>query len=124
MDRYRSSIILRPQEISNHELIRRLGCLSMNGMIEADIYGNVNSTHVNGTAIMNGIGGPATSPGTPHLLLHDTVDGRGRSRIIPMVTHVDHTEHDVHVIVTEQGSRTCGPGPGSGPNGSSRTART
>ena len=25
------------------------------------------------------------------------------SCIVPMVSHVDHTEHDVHVIVTEQG---------------------
>ena len=53
-----SKIILRTQEISNHpEVIRRLGCLAMNGMIEADIYGNVNSTHVMGTRIQNGIGG-------------------------------------------------------------------
>jgi uncharacterized protein (TIGR00369 family) len=42
---YRERIVLRPQEISNHpELIRRLGLIAMNGMIEADIYGNVNST--------------------------------------------------------------------------------
>src|SRR5690606_13941850 len=55
---YRERILLRPQEISNHpELIRRLGCIAMNGMIEADLYGNVNSTHVAGSRIMNGIGG-------------------------------------------------------------------
>ncbi len=55
---YRDRIILRPQEISNHpEVIRRLGCLAMNGMIEADIYGNVNSTHIMGSSIQNGIGG-------------------------------------------------------------------
>ena len=58
MHEYNKKIILRPQEISNHpEIIRRLGCLAMNGMIEADIYGNVNSTHVMGTKIQNGIGG-------------------------------------------------------------------
>ncbi|HTY99022.1 MAG TPA: acetyl-CoA hydrolase/transferase C-terminal domain-containing protein, partial [Rhodocyclaceae bacterium] len=58
MARYREKIILRPQEISNHpEVIRRLGVIAMNGMIEADIYGNVNSTHVMGSKIMNGIGG-------------------------------------------------------------------
>src|SRR5690606_614523 len=45
MEDFHSRIILRPQEISNHpELIRRLGCIAMNGLIEADIYGNVNST--------------------------------------------------------------------------------
>lgn len=58
MGAYRSRMILRPQEISNHpELIRRLGCIAMNGLIEADIYGNVNSTHVMGSRIQNGIGG-------------------------------------------------------------------
>src|ERR1019366_8388844 len=60
----------------NHpELIRRLGCLSMNGMIEADIYGNVNSTHVNGTAIMNGIGGSG-GLGGKHLLHRPDGDPR------------------------------------------------
>ena len=107
MDRYRSSIILRPQEISNHpELIRRLGCLSMNGMIEADIYGNVNSTHVNGTAIMNGIGGSgdfARNAFISFFMTPSTAKAGNISCIVPMVTHVDHTEHDVHVIVTEQG---------------------
>ena len=56
--KFRRKIILRPQEISNHpELIGRLGCIAMNGLIEADIYGNVNSTHVMGSRIQNGIGG-------------------------------------------------------------------
>ena len=58
MASYRKQIVLRPQEISNHpEIIRRLGVIAMNGMIEADIYGNVNSTHVMGSRIQNGIGG-------------------------------------------------------------------
>ena len=66
MERFRHKMILRPQEISNHpELIRRLGCLAMNGLIEADIYGNVNSTHVMGSRIQNGIGGSGISPATP-----------------------------------------------------------
>ncbi|WP_287103545.1 acetyl-CoA hydrolase/transferase C-terminal domain-containing protein, partial [Brevundimonas sp.] len=58
MEQFRGKIILRPQEISNHpELIRRLGCIAMNGLLEADIYGNVNSTQVMGSRIQNGIGG-------------------------------------------------------------------
>src|SRR6202030_1423969 len=41
---YRDRVVLRSQEISNHPgIIRRLGVIAMNGMIEADIYGNVNS---------------------------------------------------------------------------------
>ncbi len=107
MERYRGNIVLRPQEISNHpELIRRLGCLAMNGMIEADIYGNVNSTHVNGTAIMNGIGGSgdfARNAYVSFFMTPSTAKKGAVSCIVPMVTHVDHTEHDVHVIVTEQG---------------------
>jgi succinyl-CoA:acetate CoA-transferase len=107
MDRYRDSLLLRPQEISNHpELIRRLGCLAMNGMIEADIYGNVNSTHVNGTAIMNGIGGSGDFARNAYIsffMTPSTAKKGAVSCIVPMVTHVDHTEHDVHVVVTEQG---------------------
>jgi succinyl-CoA:acetate CoA-transferase len=50
--------VLRPQEISNHpEVVRRLGIIALNTALEFDIYGNVNSTHVGGTHMMNGIGG-------------------------------------------------------------------
>lgn len=104
---YRERIVLRPQEISNHpEVIRRLGCLAMNGMIEADIYGNVNSTHVMGSSIQNGIGGSgdfARNAFISLFLTPSTAKGGAISCIVPMASHVDHTEHDVHVIVTEQG---------------------
>lgn len=104
---YRDRIILRPQEISNHpEVIRRLGCLAMNGAIEADIYGNVNSTHVMGSSIMNGIGGSgdfARNAYVAMFLTPSTAKNGAISSIVPMVSHVDHTEHDVHVIITEQG---------------------
>lgn len=105
--RYRQSIILRTQEISNHpEVIRRLGVIAMNGLIEADIYGNVNSTHVMGTQIMNGIGGSGDFARNAYLSIFmtpSTAKGGAISSIVPMVSHVDHTEHDVQVIVTEQG---------------------
>jgi len=104
---YRDKIILRPQEISNHpEVIRRLGCLAMNGMIEADIYGNVNSSHIMGSAICNGIGGSgdfARNACIAIFLTPSTARNGAISCIVPMVSHVDHTEHDAHVIVTEQG---------------------
>jgi succinyl-CoA:acetate CoA-transferase len=104
---YRKRIVLRPQEISNHpEVIRRLGCLAMNGMIEADIYGNVNSTHVMGTSIQNGIGGSGDFARNAYISFFMTPSTAKRgaiSCIVPMVSHVDHTEHDVHVVVTEQG---------------------
>jgi succinyl-CoA:acetate CoA-transferase len=104
---YRDQIILRPQEISNHpEVIRRLGCLAMNGMIEADIYGNVNSTHIMGSSIVNGIGGSGDFTRNAYVAMFlspSTAKNGAISCIVPMVSHVDHTEHDVHVIVTEQG---------------------
>ena len=100
-------MVLRPQEISNHpELIRRLGVIAMNGLIEADIYGNVNSTHIRGTAIMNGIGGSGDFARNAYLSIFmtpSTAKDGAISCIVPMVSHVDHTEHDVQVIVTEQG---------------------
>jgi succinyl-CoA:acetate CoA-transferase len=104
---YRERIVLRSQEISNHpEVVRRLGCLAMNGMIEADIYGNVNSTHVMGSSIQNGIGGSGDFARNAYISMFvspSTAKDGGISAIVPMVSHVDHTEHDVHVIVTEQG---------------------
>jgi succinyl-CoA:acetate CoA-transferase len=104
---YHDRIILRPQEISNHpEVIRRLGCLAMNGMIEADIYGNVNSTHIMGSSIVNGIGGSgdfARNAYVAMFLSPSTAKNGAISCMVPMVSHVDHTEHDVHVIITEQG---------------------
>jgi succinyl-CoA:acetate CoA-transferase len=104
---YRSRIVLRPQEISNHaELVRRLGCIAINGMVEADIYGNVNSTHVAGTSIINGIGGSGDFARNGFLscfVTPSTAKNGAISCLVPMVSHVDHTEHDVAVVVTEQG---------------------
>jgi len=104
---YRERIVFRPQEISNHpEVIRRLGVIAMNGLIEADIYGNVNSTHIMGTSIMNGIGGSGDFARNAYLSFFMTpsvAKGGEISCIVPMASHVDHTEHDVQVIVTEQG---------------------
>lgn len=107
IDFYRKRIILRPQEISNHpELVRRLGVIAMNSMIEADIYGNINSTHVMGTGMMNGIGGSGDFARNGYLSFFVTpsvAKGGKISCIVPMCSHVDHTEHDTQIIVTEQG---------------------
>src|SRR6201993_2287146 len=107
MSSYRDRIVLRPQEISNHpEIIRRLGVIAMNGMIEADIYGNVNSTHVMGSRIQNGIGGSGDFARNGYLSIFmapSTAQKGTISTIAPMVSHVDHTEHDVQVVVTERG---------------------
>lgn len=107
IDFYRERIILRTQEISNHpELIRRLGVIAINGMIEADIYGNVNSTHIMGSGMMNGIGGSGdfTRNSFVSIFVRPSIAKDGAiSAIVPMVSHHDHTEHDTQIIVTEQG---------------------
>lgn len=103
----KDKIILRPMEISNNpEVIRRLGVIGMNSMIEADIYGNVNSTHIMGTKMMNGIGGSGDFTRNGFFSFYvspSTAKGGAISAIVPMVSHHDHTEHDVMFIVTEQG---------------------
>ncbi|WP_311488623.1 acetyl-CoA hydrolase/transferase family protein [uncultured Corynebacterium sp.] len=105
--KYRESIILRPQQISNHpEVVRRTGLISSNGMIEADIYGNVNSTNVSGSRIMNGIGGSGDFTRNAFLstFISGTIAKDGAiSTIVPFASHIDHTEHDAMVIITERG---------------------
>jgi succinyl-CoA:acetate CoA-transferase len=105
--RYKDRLVLRPQEVSNHpEVIRRLGIIAINTALEADIYGNVNSTHVLGTHMMNGIGGSGDFARNAYLAVFATksVAKAGKvSSIVPMVSHVDHNEHDVDIIVTEVG---------------------
>ena len=106
-EQYKDKIVLRPQEISNNpELIRRLGIIAINTALEFDIYGNVNSTHVTGTKMMNGIGGSGDFTRHAHLAIFVTKsiakDG-AISSVVPMVSHCDHAEHDIDVLVTEQG---------------------
>ena len=104
---YRERIVLRPQEISNSpEVIRRLGVISCNSLIEADIYGNVNSTHIMGSRMQNGIGGSGDFTRNAYISTFVTpsvAKGGDISCIVPMVSHHDHTEHDVQVVITEQG---------------------
>lgn len=106
-EKYRDKLVLRPQEISNlPEIIRRLGLISINTALEADIYGNVNSTHVAGTNMMNGIGGSGDFARNARLgifVTKSTAKNGEISSIVPFVSHVDHTEHDVDVLITEQG---------------------
>jgi len=106
-EKFIDKIILRPQDVSNNpEIIRRLRCIAINTAIEMDIYGNVNSTHLIGTKMMNGIGGSGDFARNAYLSIFiskSTAKNDCVSCIVPMVSHVDHTEHDVHVIITEHG---------------------
>jgi len=107
MDFYAPRIVLRPMEISNNPgVARRLGVIAMNTAIEVDIYGHVNSTHVGGTQIMNGIGGSGDFERNGFLsffMCPSIAKGGCISTIVPMCTHVDHNEHSVQIIVTEHG---------------------
>ncbi len=104
---YQNRLVLRPQEISNHpEVIRRLGVIGINTALEVDVYGNVNSTHVQGTHMMNGIGGSGDFARNAYLSVFVTkslAKNGAVSSIVPMVPHVDHSEHDVDLVVTECG---------------------
>lgn len=107
LESYCERIVLRPQEISNHpEVVRRLGLIALNTALEFDIYGNVNSTHVGGTHMMNGIGGSGDFARNAQLSIFvskSVAKGGAISSVVPMVPHVDHTEHDVDVLVSEWG---------------------
>lgn len=103
----RRRVIMRPQEISNHpEIVRRLGIISMNTALEVDLFGNVNSTHVMGRQMMNGIGGSGDFTRNAYVSIFScpSVQKGGKiSTVVPLVSHVDHNEHSVQVVATEQG---------------------
>ena len=107
IDEYRKKIVIRPQEISNNpEVIRRIGAIAMNTAIEFDIYGQVNSTHICGSRLMNGIGGSGDFARAGYLTIFftsSTAKNGAISSVVPMCSHVDHTEHDVDILCTEQG---------------------
>ena len=104
---FKDKILLRPQEISNNpEVVRRMGLITINTALEADIFGNINSTHVLGTKMMNGIGGSGDFTRSAYLSIFTTPstakDGK-ISAFVPMVSHMDHSEHSVKVMITEHG---------------------
>lgn len=104
---FRDKLVLRPSELSNSpELARRLGLVTINTALEADIFGNINSTHVLGSKMMNGIGGSADFTRSAYISIFttpSTAKNGNISSIVPMVTHVDQNEHSVNVLITEHG---------------------
>jgi succinate CoA transferase len=107
MDFFKDKIVMRSAEISNNpEVIRRLGVISMNTALEADIFGAINSTHVLGTKMMNGIGGSGDFTRNAYISIFScpsVTKGGLISNIVPMVAHADHSEHSVDVLITDQG---------------------
>jgi acyl-CoA hydrolase len=107
MDYFAPRIVLRPQELSNNPgVIRRLGVITINTVLEMDIFGCANSTHVCGSQLMNGVGGSGDFTRNAYLsfLVAPSIAKGGRiSSVVPMASHVDHNEHSVQVLVTDQG---------------------
>ena len=107
LDFFRRHMVLRPQEITNNpEVVRRLGIISINTAIEVDIFGNVNSTHIMGNNMMNGIGGSGDFTRNAYISIFtcpSAAKGGKISPIVPLCSHLDHSEHSVQVVVTEQG---------------------
>lgn len=107
MDYFKDHLTLRQSEISNSpEVMRRLGVIAINTALECDVYGNANSTHISGTKMMNGIGGSGDFERNAYISIFtcpSTAKNGTISAIIPFCSHIDHTEHDVNIIVTEQG---------------------
>lgn len=110
-ERYQDKVCLRPIYMTNNaEIIKRINLIAVNTAMDVDIYGNVNSTHIGGTHMMNGIGGSgdfATNAHTTIFMTSSQHPSGSFSRVLPMVPHVDHNEHNVDIIITEQGIADC-----------------
>lgn len=109
-ERARDKLVLRPMWLSNNpEIVTRLFVIAMNTPIEVDIYAHVNSTHVDGSRVINGLGGSGDFFRSAYLSVVHTPsvrrlkDGRTVSCVMPYVRHIDHTEHDIKCVVTDQG---------------------
>ena len=100
-------LILRNGELMNNaEVVGRLGVAALNTGIEIDIYGNVNSSHIAGTRVVNGIGGGANfaqNAGLSAVLIPSMSKGGRISNIVPMVSHQDICEHDIDIVISENG---------------------
>lgn len=107
IDHFSRHLTIRQSEIANSpEIIRRLGVIAINTALECDLYGNENSSHVCGSDLMNGIGGSCDYERNGYISIFtmpSVTKGGKISTVVPMCSHVDSTEHDVDVVVTEQG---------------------
>ncbi|PSP82287.1 acetyl-CoA hydrolase [Halobacteriales archaeon QS_1_68_17] len=107
VESYADRTVLRPVDVSNNpDLVSRFGVVGVNSAVDVDVYGHVNSTHIGGTRLVNGIGGSgdfARNAMISVVALPSVTSGGDVSRIVPFARHVDHTEHDVDILITEHG---------------------
>ncbi len=103
----KETLVIRNTDITNNaEVIGRFALIALTSGIEIDIYGNVNSSHIFGTKVVNGIGGGANfvqNAGLSIMLISSENKGGDISTIVPMVPHQDICEHDIDVVITENG---------------------
>jgi len=110
-EHYKDRLLLRSQQVANSpEIIRRLGVIAMNTPLEFDIYAHANSTNVMGSKMLNGLGGSGDFLRNAKLSIMHAPSARptktdpfGITTVVPFASHIDHTEHDLNVLVTEQG---------------------
>ncbi|KIJ41957.1 hypothetical protein M422DRAFT_48423 [Sphaerobolus stellatus SS14] len=108
---YKDKLMLRSQQVANSpEIIRRLGVIAMNTPLEVDMYAHANSTCALGSRMLNGLGGSGDFLRNAKLSIMHTpsvrpskTDPTGITCIVPFASHIDHTEHDLDIVVTEQG---------------------
>ena len=107
LEHYRPYFIFRPVTLTNSaEMLGRFGVIAINSGLEADIQGQVNSSHSRGSQLIGGVGGSydfARNSSISIFALSSTFQQGKISSIVPRVSHVDHTEHEVDVLVTEHG---------------------
>lgn len=103
----RERVVIRNGEVTNSsEVIARLAPITLTTGIEMDIWGNVNSSHISGSRVVNGLGGGANfaeNAGLSVMMISSEGKGGAISTIVPMVSHQDISEHDIDVVVTEHG---------------------
>ncbi|MFB6184225.1 MAG: acetyl-CoA hydrolase/transferase C-terminal domain-containing protein [Haloarculaceae archaeon] len=107
VERYAGDVLLRPAAVSNSPaLVDRFGVIAVNSALAVDRTGHVNSTHLRGSHLVNGVGGSGDftrNAAVSVIALPSTAGNGDVSRIVPEVAHVDHTEHDVDVVITDHG---------------------
>jgi acyl-CoA hydrolase len=87
-------LVLRPQEISNDPaVLRQLGVIALNTALEFDLCGHVNSTHVCGRMMMNGVGGSGDFARNAYLSIFmcpsSTAKGGKVSTVVPKQAGVE-----------------------------------
>ncbi len=107
IENLKDKLVIRNGDIiNNSESIAKVGLIALNSAVEVDIYGNVNSSHISGSRVVNGLGGGANFAQNSSLsivLLQSEGKKGDISTIVPMVSHCDITEHDVDILITENG---------------------